>query len=377
MRVFSLNNSGVNDAYVLDVWRAIQENMGYFKKFNGANYEEAAHAALVRATSNRRDEYTELAPYIKKLARTELRQRQKDVPYSPTDEESGELARPFLKLAEGFDIVENSHVDKLKATFRDLYLLYPDEIMALEPLLLNAEFTQQEAQQLKAQSNVLLNDRVRGIINKVIEPIDGRVAFQAIIDFYKEMRGGAPVVEEVKSVKLVPADYRCKVRIPTGNTIRITSAKQTKYINTEVGIDCSRRIKMTSDINLDYVKWEPLTKGKCELMKICIAPLINYIYDEIFAEKGINTNLRRWAGTHYVLTTLGGQEHLNMDENMFIDLCFEEVLLNFVSNNINNVIGFTADNIYIKPVRKITYNRLRCTDFTGKSFDLEVTPVTK
>lgn len=104
MRVFSLNNNTMDSTYVLDVWQTIQENIGYFKKFNGANWEEAVHAALVRATGNKRDEYTELAPYIKKLARTELRQRNKDVPYSPVDDESGELARPFIKLAEGFDI---------------------------------------------------------------------------------------------------------------------------------------------------------------------------------------------------------------------------------------------------------------------------------
>lgn len=368
MKVFSLNAGTQNVAYYYKVWECLQGLELYFKKFNGAQYEEAMHLAFMRAISNQKEAYADPTAYLKKLARTEMRQRKYEIPCSVTDEETGEIARPYVRLAEGFNIYGAESEKRLKELLTDLYLMYPDDMLLLRPVFLNEKCDAVEGKTLGKQ----INKEVKQLLSAELAKIDGREGYKIIAQFYNELSQTTKtqqVMSGTKNIAFAPADYRCKARIPTDRQIRITSGRKEGLL---VGIDTSTKIVMSDDVNLDSVNWVYANKGKTDIVKIDISPLMNYLYDMIYADKGVNTTMRRWLNNRYVLTTFGGQEHLNMNEDTFIDLCMEEILLNFVANNINNIIGFTVDTVYIKPSRSITYDKLRCTLSCGKIIDLDV-----
>jgi len=374
MKVFSLNTK-IDDEYVNKVWDCIVQNVRYIKKFNGADYEEAMHLILARITSNRNDKYKDLTPYVKKLARTEMRQRTYSKAYNLVDDETGEIARPFLKLTDSFDILTDDRKEKLLNVFRDMYLLYPDDIMLLRTAFEKADISQQESKEI----NTKVDKHLRTVLWKAIQDFNvsvkdgGRYAYQIILEFYNEIareQSKQLALEGTKYITLEVGDYRCASRFSTEPTIRIVS--DDKNHGLEMGIDTRNGITMTHDVNIDLYQWVPISKTKCDIIKIDISALADYLYENVYVDKGVNTPHCRWAGDRYVLITPGGEEHLNLDPDLFIELCVEELLLNMTANSINNIIGFTPDSVYVRPVRKITYNTLRCKLYNGKNIDLSV-----
>lgn len=376
MKVFSLNTVANDSEYMAMVWACICENKQYFRKFNGPMAEEAMHRVLIRVCNNRDDRYTDLAPYIKKLARHEISQKTKDTTYSITDEESGEVARPFIQLTESFDVIFPEQKEGLKNYFKDMYLLYPEEIMKLRPVFENTKLGIVDAKALQADIDehvkAALWSEIRNFRNSTGD--DGaRAAYAAITEFYDELARDnmkQTQTQGTRAIQCTPGDYRCVSRIPKEPMIRLTSGKNA---GKDVGIDTRKRFQMSIPCNLDTESWTPNVKSKCDIVKIDISPLVNHLFDNIYVDEGVNTKHRFWLGNRYRLTTLGGHDVLNMDEDEFIDLCIEEFILNLVANNVNNIIGFTTDTIYVKPVRKINFNCIRCKLYDGKSFDLKVT----
>ena len=99
MRLLSINKMCSSES-IAEVWKLISENEGYFRQFNGAAYEEAMHLTLARVITSRKEEYADLTPYIKSLARVELKQNRKEVPCMIIDDESGEVAKPYVGLLD-------------------------------------------------------------------------------------------------------------------------------------------------------------------------------------------------------------------------------------------------------------------------------------
>lgn len=374
MRVFSLNYNTNDFNYISAVWSCIQENIRYFKKFNGAQYEEAMHLVLVRALRNKKAEFTDLAPYIKKLARTELKQKQRDVPLDYTDEETGEVSKQYLSLAKGFAAMSEEQSERLKDVFRDMYLLHPDEIIALRPLFEDIHTYNTDAKAIMSKVSDEVKDTLWSAIARINNSLEdgSKASCKAIMEFYDEIAKADEKqmrLSGTKAITMAPSDYRCMSRIPEGNTIVITSGS---HKGEQVGIDTSRTLEMTSDVNLDLVSWSPITKTKCDVIKIDISDYVSYIYDNIYVDAGVNTPHRKWLGTRYVLTTPSGKDYLNEDEEVFVSKCIEELILNLIANSVNNIIGFTSDSIFVRPIRKITYDTIRCKLFNNKFIDLNI-----
>ena len=374
MRVFSLNFNTTDFSYVSAVWSCIQENVRYFKKFNGAQYEEAMHLVLVRALRNKKTEYTDLTPYIKKLARTELKQKQRDVPLNYTDEETGEVSKQFIGLAKGFSVMTGEQSERLKNVFRDMYLMHPDEIIALRPLFEDIRVYTPESKAILAKVSDEVKDTLWSAISRINNSLEdgGKASCKAIMEFYDEIARADEKqfrLSGTKNIVMTAPDYRCMSRIPVGDTIVITSGS---HKGEQMGIDTSKTLEMTSDVNLDLVSWLPISKTRCDVIKIDISEYINYLYDNIYVDKGVNTPHRKWLGNRYALTSPAGKDYLNEDEEVFISKCIEELILNLIANNVNNIIGFTSDSIYVRPIRKITYDTIRCKIFNNKFIDLNL-----
>ena len=97
MLTFSVNGIKGNEEYILRVQNAITNNIMYFKKFNGPNWEEAVQKAFITAVSNQNDNYDDVEPYIKNLARNILKTQEVEKAYD-TITEDGEVSYPYLKL---------------------------------------------------------------------------------------------------------------------------------------------------------------------------------------------------------------------------------------------------------------------------------------
>src|SRR5690606_22206812 len=133
MLTFSVNTNANNEGYILKVKKAIDDNIMYFKKFNGIHWEEAVHRTFITAVANQNENYENIEPYIKNLARNILKVQEIERPYD-TVTEDGEVSYPYMKLTSFIDediFIDNKEVED---TFKEMYLLYKDDFHKLELL---------------------------------------------------------------------------------------------------------------------------------------------------------------------------------------------------------------------------------------------------
>ena len=100
MLTFSIND--VDAVQMLRVEKTIQDNIQYFKKFNGPRWQEAVNKTFMVATQHVKSEYETLDPYIKNLARNILKEQEKESPCDMVTED-GEVSYPFLKLTTNIE----------------------------------------------------------------------------------------------------------------------------------------------------------------------------------------------------------------------------------------------------------------------------------
>ena len=121
MLTFSVNE--VDAVQMLRVQKTIQDNIQYFKKFNGANWQEAVNKTFMVAVQHVKSEYDVLDPYIKNLARNILKEQEKESPVD-TVTEDGEVSYPFLKLTTSILL----SIKKLNFSIKVLNFIFSAEI---------------------------------------------------------------------------------------------------------------------------------------------------------------------------------------------------------------------------------------------------------
>lgn len=371
MRLLSINKMCSSES-IAEVWKLISENEGYFRQFNGAAYEEAMHLTLARVIQSRKEEYTDLTPYIKSLARVELKQNRKEVPCMTIDEESGEVAKPYVGLLDdSMNSINYDVIAKLKEQLADFYLEYPEDMEALRPLLEDptAQFTKSEVKELKCK-----NANLCTMITACREQIGGDTLYLAITEFYSDLakqKEKDRARDVVKDIYLKPANFNAASKFGDEPTVLICSGSMA---GKPVGV---RRdiIQMSEDVNLDCVKWCIVSPSKCPVYKIDISPYMEYLDMNLpldILERQVDTKLVSWLNGRYKVTTPGSDSHLNMPMERFYELCRQELILNLVEAGVNNVIGITPDTLYVKVTRKINYSSLRLHLFGNKIIQLSV-----
>jgi hypothetical protein len=357
---------------IAEIWKVICQNEGYFRQFNGAAYEEAMHLALARVASSRNYDYEDITPYIKTLARVELRQARKEIPCSIIDEESGEVAKPYVGLLDNsMSAVNYDIVKRLKEQLTDFYLEYPEDMEALRPVLENPtlELSKSKIKELKCKNVDLCN-----MITACRDRIGGDTVYVAITEFYNDLAKSKEIDnprEYTKDITLKAANFSAAAKFSKEPTILMRSGK---YANTPVGIK-RETLEMDKPVNLDCEKWCIIAQSKCPVYKIDITPYMEYIDMNLpidLEEKQVDTKLIMWLGGRYRATTPGNDVHLNMEIDKFYELCRRELILNLVESGVNNIIGITPDTIYVKVTRKINYSNIRLHLFDNKIIQLSV-----
>lgn len=360
MLTFSVNGIKGNEEYILRVQNAITNNIMYFKKFNGPNWEEAVQKAFITAVSNQNDNYDDVEPYIKNLARNILKTQEVEKAYD-TITEDGEVSYPYLKLVSTIDesiFIDNKEVND---SFKELYLLYPEDFLRLE-MLFKAEsediFKLNKSETIK---NVKLKDAIQGLCLKY----GTTEIFYILYSFLNKLEDNLKPYSNttIKTIEMRPRGSKALELIPD---IPLIKDKKGNFM----GIN---KNTLTMDIDPDFVEWDTINTTSCDIMKIDISPLMDYMYQQVFVPQGVHTKHITWCDDMYRLTTPSGVSVVNMNRDKFLNLVRVELIENLIESRFNTIIAVSPDSVYIKPSRVILYDTIRLALITGKIIDLKIT----
>lgn len=362
MITFSVNPNHSSDKYFALVWEVINKNLGYFKKFNGERWEEAVHRTLEVALRSRDDRYDDITPYIKKLARTVLRERTRESTFDILNED-GDISPIFAKLRDYIDTDNVDVIGEIKDVFKELYLLDEVSFLKLENLFKYNEVTDIPNLKDIRVKNQKISDEMFNLVQKY----GVELTFKALLEFFKELPF---LVEErrtnlTKEVVLKQGNFSVLDKIPDTATIRDIHGNY-HYIDKNT---------LMMERNPDYFKWDIIGSptSTCDILKIDISPFMSYMYEEIFVDEGVTTRHIKWCGNKYKLTTPAGVVHIGLEREKFISIVRIELIVNLMMNNIGTVVAISPDNIYIKTTRAFQYDKIRVKFKTGRIIDLPIT----
>lgn len=361
MKSFSFNT--ISTDYAAKVLRVLNENIGYVIWANGAQFREAYNRIFMAAMRSENRKYSDLTPYIKKLARTVMKTRVKEKPYALYDE-NGEIAYAFQGLIVNpeTDIQENN-IPRLLNRFRELYLMYPEDFGVLKEMLPSTEATEVKTK--------IKNNPLRDSIYALMAEYDARQVFKALIAFFKELDNQTVPVKTAESTKiysLKPANV--------ANLKYLSDKKwvQDKYGNT-YGINPST---LTMDYNVELGKFRLAVPTSCNIWKMDCSEYYEDIENKIYAEQGVNNDYITWCGDKYRLTTPAGTRYLGIDRNKFMDIVRQELILSVLAAQLGTVVAVSPDNIYLRITKASATSFMRLRTISGKTFTfpLSVQPVT-
>lgn len=359
MLTFSVN-LGDNFSYSTQVWDTINSNIRYFKKFNGVNWAEAAQKAYVYAMEHKDDRYDDITPYIKKLARTILKVKDKEKPYDMWTED-GEVALVFTGLTETMDESMFSDIQDIKNTFKELFLFNQNEFMKLKYV-----FQYDNDKDILSVKSIMIKDeQLKRELYSLVNKYSAACVFYTLYDFFKMLPKYVEVTNtrRIKEIQAKEGNFLMLARIPETACIKTTDGKYHS-------ID---RNTLRMDIDPDFVKWDTSFSTNCDIMRIDLSPLMDYMYEQVYVEQGVKTNHISWCDDKYKLVSPGGTVSICEDRDKFMDMVRIEAVLNIIANNVNTIIALSPDSIYIKPTRSVYFNMIRYKLFTGKCIDLPIT----
>lgn len=369
MLTFSLNTVNGADAYAAKVWHTINSNLGYFKYFNKDRWEEAVHHTFLTALNHRDKSYDNILPYIKKLARTILKVKSREISF-PVHNEDGEIAPIYYSLADFIDEEKLDGTEELKDIFKELYLMDSESFMRLKAL-----YQYNDVTDVESFRDIRIRNSPLGVeFRRLIDKYGSTLTFQALYEFFKELpylcmerKTGL-----TKEVNLKAPNYSVLDRIPDTPTIQDVRGNYHFIDKTTLTMayDTGRGVSVS---NPDYFKWDIVGSSTCDILKIDISPFMNYMYEEVYVDEGVSTKHITWCGDKYRLETPGGLTHIGLELDKYLSVVRIELVLNLMSNNIGSVVAVSPDSVYIKPTRAFQFDNIRIRLKSGKIMDLPIT----
>lgn len=361
MITFSLNDVSGVDSYAALVWNTINANLGYFKKFNHDRWEEAVHKTYIAALEHRDQSYGDnILPYIKKLARTILKVKQSESAYGVYNEE-GEISPIFATLRDYIDTDNLDGTEEIKDVFKELYLLDPESFMKLKMLFVYNDVDDVENIEMLRIRNSKFNEEFRKLLTKY----GSDLTFRALYDFFVELPKLCAIRETglTKEINLKAGNFSVVEKIPDTPLIQDMDGNY-HYID---------KTTLLTSKNPDYFKWDIIGSSLCDILKIDISPFMDYMYEQVIVDEGVNTKHITWCGNKYKLVTPGGVTYIGLDQHKFLSIARIELVLNLMMNNVGSIIALSPDSVYIKPTRVFQFDKIRLRFTTGKIIDLPIT----
>lgn len=325
------------------VERNIMQHWKYIRKFNPdpIKAEQVKQEILFKILENRLhlDDYT---PYIKKLARVlALREgNRKELPYDVYSPE-GEISSTFRILRTSLDDKEMEDRSRLRKEFCHLYLKYDKDFANLS-VLFNSEMDGADAKTLSKLrlSNEGLYSDVRNLIEEY-----GVTTLQYLGVFLKDL----PNLRDTE----VSENHKDIIFKPVRN-MNILDRVVNNGVYTEDGklVKIDEKMLMSEE-NPDYFKWKAQGSSH-KIQKIDCTPFMEYLYDQIYVNEGVDTKHIMWCDSHYRLTTPAGDYYIDENREYFINRCRVELVAALVKASVGNVIAISPDNIYFRG-KKLSY----------------------
>lgn len=346
MRAFVFMHHSIDGTKQTDspivVMENIRRNMGYIRLFNGSDAEEVAQEIFLRILRNNRgfDDYT---PYIKKLARTIRRKKEKEVATDVYSNE-GEVSGVFRQLKETVELKTIEGLEGLYKRLRHLYLLNEKSFDKLGVLFRSDldEACDTNLKKLRTRDLQLYNG-----LRSIIDTYGALDTFLALEKFLSDLGNlvNVQVAETMKEIKIRPLSKTVSAleKIPDKPTIKDSNGQ-------ELGID---KAKLLTEPNPDYIKWTAngTTSPTKRLQCIDITPYMEYLYQEVYVEQGVQTKVITWCGDSYKLTSPSGEMYIDESFEYFINQCRIELLASVIRASIGNIVALSPDSIYFKGKR--------------------------
>lgn len=331
MLAFSLNEDVTS--YLSKVVTCLNNNEGYIRKFNPKNPEEAKSNILDTAIRNRKEEYDNVTPYIKKTAR-HITPISYEIPIDTLNED-GEVNVAFQGLISNeMERVEVNIDKKIFSCLDEMYLIDPEYVKRLKKIFFSDEITDKNLRQYKPTG-----ERMRQLWSELQENTRYTDFLPCIIKFYQMLEEKeSKIRQNEKDIKIKDVSYDNLNLLPTESIIKSKTGEM---------IDIDRKT-LYSKIDLDMTNWELVVK-QIGVQKIDISEYIDMLYKWIYVEEGVDTKIITWAiNGGYKLRMPSGVIKINEDKQKFVELCYRELFLNILVANIGVIIGATPDSIYIK-----------------------------
>lgn len=355
MLTFSINE--VDIIQMIRVEQTIQNNIQYFKKFNGAQWREAVNKAFMVAVQHVKAEYETLDPYIKNLARNILKEQKRESSVD-TLTEDGEVSYPYLKLVTTIED-ETVFLDKADVlnTFKELYLMYESDFLKLKSLF-------KKEDERFAKHEIIRNEEIYEAINELKLKYRAEDIYALLYEFFESLPKYSRKIENstIKVIEMKNKDYDFLSAIPD---IPLIVDEQGNYYSID-------KLNLSMDRDPDTFKWDIITPTSCDIIRVDISPLMNYIYTQVFVPQSVFTKHIVWCDNAYRLTTPGGRNFVNLDKYKFINQVRVELIGHLVHNRFNTIIAISPDYVYIKPTRTMNYDTIRLVLTTGKIIDLPI-----
>ena len=357
MKTFSLNN--VSADYAERIMQEMKSNMGYIVFFNKGSTPEACHRIFYRALRTEKPEYDNLGPYIRKLARTVMKERTRDIPYSEYNED-GEVAFVFTSLTETPDLYAFDRKNQIMSTLQELYLRFPNEFMEFKNLVPTAEPddvapTLKECKELK-----------RAIFDLASE-FDGSIVLHCIYEFMTDLcKEKAEAINSAleKTVQLKKPDIRWLEHLNRQKWL--LDADGNAY-----GIN-PRTLQMDDYFNPEFCRFRLSQSTACRIWRVDCSGYYNMIENKVYVEDGVDNEYIHWCGKKYSLTTPSGTLYVGIDREKYMEIVRQELIMNILNSGIGTVIAVSPDNIYIKLTKATALSMIKIKTHTGKVFTLPV-----
>lgn len=353
MRTFSYNS--ISEDYSLRVLQCMEKNKGYICYFNGKRTPEAYQQIYMTAMKAENRRYTDLTPYIKVLARNILKQKKREIPYSPFDEE-GEVAFIFTPLTNTDDYCRDEDIERIDAILQELYLRNPEDFMMFKQLIPNT--TPKDITPIK-------NKEMAQVIQVLRREFDPGLVLNRIVtmltDICKE-KANVINAEGDRQIAFKQVDFTYADNLTTKKWLKDKAGNA-------IGINRDT-LYMDNDFNPELSLFRLITPTSCTIWRLDMSDILSDIEEKIYVEQGVDTEYIRWCKGKYLLVTPTGRRLSGMSRDAYMEVVRREIILAVLYSGIGTIIALSPDNIYLKLTKATALVSLQLKTEAGKLYTL-------
>lgn len=336
MLSFSYNRTSQD--YAARVLDAMKRNEGYIVMFNKGCVAEAKQRIFAAAMREENENYSNLDPYIKVLARHIMKSHSKDIPYAPYNED-GEVSLVFTGLIETPKFDKFDDKAQVMSALEELYLLYPEDFVQMGSLIPKAE---------KGDTGTIIKNKdLKQAVLNLLHNFEGSTVLYCIIEFISKMaKEKAEVVNNReginKEVPLVPKVSEKDVRAYIGDKKWICDDA-----GNPVGINpCT--LEMENDFNPEWHQFRLAVNTVCSIYALDISEYLNEIEEKVYVEQGVDNEYILWCGSRFKLTTPAGTSLMGRTREMFMTLVRRELITSLMQAGVGTVIAVGPETVYLR-----------------------------